>query len=75
MAKIDETKEFIGYLKVLIGIAIAVALSLMVWIFNHYDSLSDFDKSISFFAFIFDLILVVLLNKKIIKQIKSLGDM
>ena len=63
MAKIDETKEFIGYLKVLIGIAIAVALSLMVWIFNHYEVLSIFDKVISFLAFIFDLSLVVLLNK------------
>jgi glucan phosphoethanolaminetransferase (alkaline phosphatase superfamily) len=75
MAKIDEVKEFIGYLKVLIGIAIAVAISLIVWIFNHYDSLSLLDKIISFVAFLFDLILVVLLNRKIIKQIKSLGDL
>jgi len=36
MAKLDEIKEFIGYLKVLVGIAIAVALSLIAWIFNHY---------------------------------------
>lgn len=75
MAKIDEIKEFIGYLKVLIGIAIAVSLSLIVWMFNHYDSLSNFDRVISFIAFIFDLVLAVFLNKKIITQIKSLGDM
>lgn len=59
----------------LIGIAIAVAISLIVWIFNHYESLSIFDQVVSFIAFIFDLFLVLLLNRKIIKQIKSLGDM
>lgn len=75
MSKKDEIKEFIGYLKVLIGVAIAVAISLIVWIFNHYDSLSMLDKIVSFFAFIFDLFLVLLLNRKIIKQIKSLGGM
>jgi len=75
MSKKDEIKEFIGYLKVLIGIAIAVAISLIVWIFNHYESLSLFDQFVSFVAFIFDLILVLLLNRKIIKQIKSLGGM
>jgi len=75
MSKKDEIKEFIGYLKVLIGIAIAVAISLIVWIFNHYDSLSMLDKIVSFVAFIFDLFLVLLLNRKIIKQIKSLGGM
>ena len=68
MAKIDEIKEFIGYLKVLIGIAVAVALSLIVWIFNHYDALSTFDITLSFCAFIFDLLLVTVLNKKIIAQ-------
>jgi len=75
MSKKDEIKEFIGYLKVLIGVAIAVAISLIVWIFNHYDSLSMLDKIVSFVAFIFDLFLVLLLNRKIIKQIKSLGGM
>ena len=75
MSKKDEVKEFIGYLKVLIGIAIAVAISLIVWIFNHYESLSIFDQVVSFVAFIFDLLLVLLLNRKIIKQIKSLGGM
>lgn len=75
MAKIDEVKEFIGYLKVLIGIAIAVAISLIVWIFNHYSDLSELDIIISFTGFMFDLLLVLILNKKIINRIKSLGDM
>jgi len=75
MSKKDEVKEFIGYLKVLIGISIAVAISLIVWIFNHYASLSMFDQLVSFVAFIFDLILVLVLNRKIIKQIRDLGDM
>jgi len=74
MAKLDEIKEFIGYLKVLIGIAIAVALSLIAWIFNHYETLSFVDKIISTAVFIFDLLFIILLNKKIIKPIKSLGD-
>ncbi len=74
MAKIDEIKEFIGYLKVLIGIAIAVALSLIAWIFNHYETLSLLDKIITVIVFMMDLLFILLLNKKIIKQIKSLGD-
>lgn len=74
MAKIDEIKEFIGYLKVLIGIAIAVALSLIAWIFNHYEALSLLDKIVTVIVFMMDLLFILLLNKKIIKQIKSLGD-
>ncbi|MDD5373375.1 MAG: hypothetical protein PHO62_08125 [Sulfurimonas sp.] len=74
MAKLDEIKEFIGYLKVLIGIAIAVALSLIAWIFNHYETLSLLDKIITVIVFMMDLLFILLLNKKIIKQIKSLGD-
>ena len=74
MAKIDEIKEFIGYLKILIGIAIAVALSLIAWIFNHYETLSLLDKIITVIVFMMDLLFILLLNKKIIKQIKSLGD-
>jgi hypothetical protein len=74
MAKLDEIKEFIGYLKVLIGIAIAVALSLIAWIFNHYETLSLIDKIITVIVFMMDLLFILLLNKKIIKQIKSLGD-
>jgi hypothetical protein len=74
MAKLDEIKEFIGYLKVLIGIAIAVALSLIAWIFNHYETLSLIDKIVTVIVFMMDLLFILLLNKKIIKQIKSLGD-
>lgn len=74
MAKLDEIKEFIGYLKVLIGIAIAVALSLIAWIFNHYETLSLLDKVITVIVFMIDLLFILLLNKKIIKQIKSLGE-
>ncbi len=74
MAKIDEVKEFIGYLKVLIGIAIAVALSLIAWLFNNYDILSLTDKILTMVVFISDLLFALLLNKKILKQIKSLGD-
>ncbi|MFA5454660.1 MAG: hypothetical protein WC272_04995 [Sulfurimonas sp.] len=74
MAKLDEIKEFIGYLKVLIGIAIAVALSLIAWIFNHYETLSLLDKIVTVIVFMMDLLFILLLNKKIIKQIKSLGD-
>ena len=74
MAKIDEVKEFIGYLKVLIGIAIAVALSLIAWLFNNYDILTLTDKILTMVVFISDLLFALLLNKKILKQIKSLGD-
>ena len=70
MAKIDEVKEFIGYLKVLIGIAIAVALSLIAWLFNNYDILSLTDKILTMVVFISDLLFALLLNKKILKQIK-----
>jgi hypothetical protein len=74
MAKIDEIKEFIGYLKVLIGLAIAVALSLIAWMFNHYETLTFLDRLLSTVVFVFDLLLIIMLNKKIIKQIKALGD-
>jgi len=72
MAKIDEEKEFIGYLKVLLSLSMAIAVSLIVWIFNHFNSLSFNEIMISFVVFVMDLIVVLFINYHILKKIKGL---
>ena len=41
MAKIDEIKEFIGYLKVVFGILVAIDISIIGWLFKNEESLSN----------------------------------
>ena len=75
MAKIDEEKEFIGYLKVLLSLSLAIAVSLIVWIFNHFDLLTFNEVVISFVVFVIDLLVVLFINYHVLKKIKGLRDL
>ncbi len=75
MAKIDRVKEFINYLKVLLVLLLATDIGLISWMANNYkiaDSLLVYTAVISIFII---LIISILINKKIIKDIKSLEDL
>jgi len=72
MAKIDRVKEFINYLKVMLVFILATDVGLVGWIVNNY---GNFNQVLVYFALIVVLVLLmvaVLINKKIIKDIKSL---
>jgi len=75
MAKLDEVKEFIGFLKVIFVTLIAIDTSLIAWIFkNHIIS----DKVSVYIVFGIILILTVIICfifLYILKNIKKLKDL
>ncbi|BCD61830.1 hypothetical protein NitYY0826_C0693 [Nitratiruptor sp. YY08-26] len=41
MARIDKIKEFIGYLKVILGILVAIDISIIAWLFKNQEHLNQ----------------------------------
>ena len=39
MSKLDKEKEFIGYLKVVFGVLVAIDMSSVAWLFQHAEDL------------------------------------
>ncbi len=75
MAKIDEIKESIGYLKVVFSILIAFNVSFVAWIYRNYEKFNFFDL-LMFMLFSFLVaIAVIYINRVILRKIKSLGDL
>jgi membrane protein YdbS with pleckstrin-like domain len=75
MSKIDRVKEFIGYLKVLLVLLLATNISLISWIANNYEKASDVLLILALIIVLVVSIISILVNKKIIKDIKSLEDL
>jgi len=74
MAKIDRVKEFINYLKVFLVLILATAISLISWIVNNYKVAAEVFIYLASLSVFILLIISVFVNKKIIKDIKSLED-
>jgi uncharacterized membrane protein len=75
MAKIDRIKEFIGYLKVLLVLLLATNISLIGWVASNYRSVESSLLILSLIVIVLISIIVIFVNKKIIKDIKSLEDL
>jgi len=75
MAKIDRIKEFINYLKVLLVLLLATNISLLGWLANNYQDAETILLNIAIVIIVFITIIVIFINKKIIKDIKSLEDL
>ena len=71
MARIDETKEFIGFLKVVFTISVAIMSSLIAYLYKKDIS----ENYLVLFTLFTDIIFVLFLLKKILKEIKKLKDM
>jgi len=71
MAKIDKIKEFIGFLKAVFITAIVIMSSLIAYLYNKTIE----DNYLVLFALIVDLVIIVLLLKKIIKEINRLEEL
>ena len=71
MAKIDQVKEFIGFLKAIFITAIIIMSSLIAYLYNKDIK----DSYLVVVALVINLIIIVLLFKKIIKEINSLEDL
>ncbi len=75
MAKIDEIKEFIGFLKVVFVTLVAIDTSLIAWMFKNH-ILSDRISVYSIFGIILIItIIICFLFVLILKNIKNLKDL
>jgi len=73
MAKIDEVKEELNYLKVWLGIIVITTIGLISWLINNYEIASQL-KVISDIIAIFILTITIsIIDRKI--KIKSLKDL
>ena len=75
MAKIDRIKEFISYLKVLLVLLLATNISLISWVLSNYNSKNNTLLILSIVMVFIISLISIFINKKIIKDIKSLEDL
>ena len=75
VAKIDKIKELIGYLKVVLGILIAIDVSIVGWLFKNEEHLSNLKIALSSFAVIIVTLGAIIVNKKILKEIDKLEEL
>jgi len=74
LAKIDEVKEFINYLKTLLIFILATEVGLISWIINNFNKKSVLTY-LSIIVIIILSFIVIFINKKIISDIKKLKDL
>ena len=75
MAKIDEVKEWLNFLNRLFTIGLVTLLGIVGWLFMNY-AIVSIVLTISALVGIFVLtVILVLLSKKIISNIKKIKDL
>ncbi|MCK9491258.1 MAG: hypothetical protein M0Q24_04150 [Sulfurimonas sp.] len=74
MAKIDEIKELIGFLKAIFITLIVIDTSLIAWIFKNYFNEIYWKLYIVLFLIIIISFSIAKLFTKILKEIKSLKE-
>ena len=75
MPKIDEVKEFIGFMKAIFIMLIVIDTSLIAWVFKNFENESMVRLYIVVFIILVISIVVALLFSKILKEIKYLKDL
>lgn len=75
MGKIDKQKEYIGYLKVIFSILIAIDVSLVAWIFKNSISMTSLELMVPSIVVLLVTIGLVYANKTILQKIDQLEEM
>ena len=75
MAKLDEVKEWLNFLNRLFTIGLVTLLGIVGWLFLHYISASKVLVVASLIGMFVLVIVLLLLAKKIISNIKILKDL
>ena len=71
MARVDEVKEFIGFLKAVFITAIVIMSSLVAYLYKQ-----PIDNNITvLIALVLDIVVIIGLYKRILKEIKSLRNL
>ena len=75
MPKIDEVKEFIGFMKAIFILMIVIDTSLIAWMFKNFEN-ESMGRLYVVVVIIFSISVVIgLLFTKILKEIKRLKDL
>jgi hypothetical protein len=74
MSELDLLKEKIAYLKVLIGIFVVTAISLIGWMASNFVAATIWMKSASIFAMMVLLLVIFGLHRRIERLIDQLRD-
>ena len=72
LSKTDRIKEELGWLKIVFAIFVAVDVSLMAWLAQNYDELSQVLTVCGFLGVVFVTSVVVWVNQAAIKRFKEL---
>ena len=75
MGKIDKQKEFIGYLKVIFSILIAIDVSLVAWIFKNSSTMTGLEIIVPSVIVLLVTITLIYANKTILQKIDQLEEM
>jgi len=75
MPKIDEVKEFIGFLKAIFVLLIIIDTSLIAWVFKSFEDESMGRLYIVVFLIFLLSLSIGMLFTKILKEIKRLKDL
>jgi hypothetical protein len=75
VGKIDRAKEFIGYLKVVFGILIAVDVSIIDNRFQNTNYVSNLKILIVSIVAVCLIFSIIVINKKILNKIDELEDL
>ena len=75
MAKIDEIKEELNYLKVWLGIIVITTIGLISWLVNNYETSSNIKILSDIIAIIVLTLSIIIIDKNIKQKIKSLKDL
>ena len=75
MPKIDEVKEFIGFLKAIFILLVVIDTSLIAWIFKNFENENIIRLYIVVSIVLFISLAVGILFNKILQEIKKLKDL
>ena len=75
MAKIDQIKEQIGWLKIAFGILSAIDISLIGYLFNKIEVLSTIQITIILVGLIVATLAIIYINKNAMLKIDSLEEL
>lgn len=75
MSEIDEIKEFIGYLKVVLALVLATTIGLISWLVQNYQSAGKLLLYADVLLIVVLVIILILINRKILSDIKRLKEL
>ena len=74
-AEVDEIKEFIGYLKVVFALILVTTIGLIGWLVQNYKTAEEILIYADILLILILVITLIIINRKILSDIKKLKDL